>query len=240
MYKLTRFRKSTRYLLSKSNYWLPIFEDILRTQGVPEDFKFIPIVESGLTNAESHKAALGFWQFIDVTAREHGLIVNDEIDERLDPIKSTYAAARFFKRAYKRLGSWTNVAAAYNMGINGFSRASRVQHLSSYYDLDLNRETGEYVFRILAAKEVYGHMNKYGYHHVGKTFDTDISYKTVKVDKSITDLKAYVMARDADWEGFKSLNPWIKGETLTVSEKRKYFYLRLPIPDPEKSDDTAI
>jgi membrane-bound lytic murein transglycosylase D len=143
---------------------LPLIESILIEEGVPSDFKYIPLIESGLTaNTSSPKGASGYWQFIPATARNFGLVVNGEIDERQDLVKSTRAAARYLKALYKEFNSWTLVAAAFNMGDSKLRSAIQKQREDNYFRLKLNRETSEYVYKIISMKEVIEHPTHHGY-----------------------------------------------------------------------------
>src|SRR5690606_1606222 len=132
--------------------WLPKIEPILRRHGIPEDFKYVPLVESGLKSGTSHRGASGYWQFMPATARSFGLKVNGKIDERQDIIKSTEAAARYIKALYKIFGNWTLVAAAYNVGEGSLLRSIKSQGVDNYYLLSLNAETTSYVYRLISMK----------------------------------------------------------------------------------------
>src|SRR5436190_3586893 len=153
---------SSRLLLKNVRLWLPQIAEILKANKIPEDFKYVAVAESNLTNSKSNKGAAGFWQFTEATALELKLEVNDEVDERYHPVKSTQAASIFFKRAYKKFGTWTAAAASYNRGINGLERAFKNQNVNSYYDLALNDETSRYIFRVMAIKDLIKNPKKYG------------------------------------------------------------------------------
>src|SRR5688572_6618278 len=150
----TYFHSNTIFLIKRANRWLPQMEKILEAHGIPEDFKYLPLIESGLLNAVSPADAVGYWQTLEGSGKELGLEITKEVDERYDPLKATVAACKYLKKAYEKFGSWTLVAASYNRGMNGLDRAIENQNEKSYYDLFLNDETSRYVFRLLAIKEI--------------------------------------------------------------------------------------
>lgn len=143
--------------------WLGVVEPILEKQGVPTDFKYIPLIESGFKSGTSEKGASGFWQFMPSTARAYGLVVNDELDEREDIYKSTLAAAKYIKAMYREFGSWTLAAAAYNIGEGNLRRSMIRQGEDNYFRLSLNKETASYVYKLISIKEVIEHPDKYGF-----------------------------------------------------------------------------
>lgn len=154
----------------KADQHLPQISAILDSYGIPEDFKYIPLVESGLDpKITSHKGAGGYWQFIPSTARLYGLKVNDTVDERLDLVKSTHAAAKYLRSLYKEFGDWTLVAAAYNVGGGSLKKSIKRQGTESYYELKLNKETGSYVYKLISVKEVIENPGRYGYTRLAKS-----------------------------------------------------------------------
>ena len=187
----TYWHNNTIFLIKKANRWFPAIEKVLADEGVPDDFKYLTAIEGNLRNDISPKNAVGFWQFRRSTAREYGLEVSREVDERYDPIKSTYAACRYLKKAYERFGSWTMVAASYNRGMAGISRAIDDQKVDSYYDLLLNEETSRYVFRILAIKEIIADPAKYNFNIDEEHLYEPYSLQFVEVSNSIDDLVAF-------------------------------------------------
>lgn len=216
---------SSRLLLKNASIWLPVFHQILDKQGIPSDFKYVAVVESNLQNLYSPKGAVGFWQLKALTAQELGLEVSEEVDERLHPIKATYAACKFFKMAYKQFGSWTVTAAAYNRGMGGIQRAMKNQGVSEFYDLDLNKETAAYMYRLLAMKDVMEHPKKYGLkiYNWGRP-----AVKTVTVNQSIHDLKEFAAKQNIPYDVLKGFNPWLIADKLSV-EKGKSYIIELPV-----------
>jgi hypothetical protein len=169
-YRMKKALQSHRYahlqtdmLHRKAEKWFPLIEPILKVYGIPEDFKYIPLVESGLRAGTSVKGASGFWQFMPGTARSFGLKVNDAVDERQNMRKSTIAACKYIKSMYAELRSWTLVAAAYNVGDVNLRRQINKQNEDNYFRLKLNRETASYVYKLISMKEIIEKPQKYGY-----------------------------------------------------------------------------
>ncbi|WP_240903242.1 lytic transglycosylase domain-containing protein [Sphingobacterium sp. SGG-5] len=159
------FKKHQSYRLhQQAEKHLPKIAEILKSHDIPEDFKYIPLVESGLNpRIRSHRGAGGYWQFMPATARLFGLKVNGNVDERKDLVKSTHAAARYLNRLYTIFGDWTLVAAAYNLGEGRLKSSMRRQNENNYYQLALNGETGSYVYKLVSMKEIIEKPAKYGY-----------------------------------------------------------------------------
>ena len=160
----------TTHLHTNAAKWFPVVVPILRAYGIPEDFKYVPLVESGFEPGSSVKGASGYWQFMPATARGYGLKVNDKIDERHNVRKSTIAACRYIKSLYKEFGSWTLAAAAYNIGGNSLKRHMANQNEDNYYRMKLNRETASYVYRLISMKEIIERPRLYGYYHKDAKF----------------------------------------------------------------------
>lgn len=153
--KFAYLEQSSHYIHKKADKLLPRISKILKSYGIPDDFKYVAVVESSLNpGTTSHKGAGGYWQFMPATARLYGLRVNGSVDDRLDLNKSTHAAARYLKSLYKEFGDWTLVAAAYNVGGGSLRGSIRRQGKDNYYDLKLNAETGSYVYKIISMKRV--------------------------------------------------------------------------------------
>lgn len=218
---------STIFLMKRAARWLPQIEPILKENGIPEDFKYLPLIESALLNDVSPKNAVGFWQILKTSGKEFGLEVTNEVDERYDPLKSTVAACKYLNKAYKKFGNWTLVAASYNRGMTGVQKAINNQKVNSYYDLFLNDETARYVFRLLAIKEIIENPGRYG-------FDVDSSHlyqpeavRFVEVDQSIRSLVDFSLKEGANYKLLKRLNPWLRDEKLMVKKGKKY---RIALP----------
>ena len=153
----------TSKLHKQAEKWFPIIEPILKKYGVPADFKYMPLVESGLNSGTSPKGASGYWQFMPQTARDFGLRVNSEMDERQNMKRSTVAAAKYLKSLYHEFGSWTLAAAAYNIGEGSLKKQIERQNQDNYYKMHLNRETASYVYKLISMKEIIENPTRHGY-----------------------------------------------------------------------------
>jgi hypothetical protein len=154
----------TNKLHKRAEQWFPIIEPILKKYGIPDDFKYIPLIESGmLRNQYSPKGAAGLWQLMPETAKDYGLIVNDKVDERLNVKLATIVAAKYIRDLHKEFSSWTMTAAAYNGGQGRMKRQIQKQNQSNYFKLYLNHETGKYVYSLISMKQVIEHPEDYGY-----------------------------------------------------------------------------
>ncbi len=218
---------NTIFLMKRANRWLPQMQKILEEHGIPQDFKYLPLIESNLLNVTSYKDAVGYWQILKTSGRELGLEITNEVDERYDPLKATEAACKYIKRSYKKFGSWTMVAASYNRGMGGVERALENQKESSYYDLYLNDETSRYVFRILAIKEIAENPLRYGFRIDPSHLYQQESLKYIEVEETIKDLIAFAKAQGINYKLLKRHNPWLREERLTVRKGKKY---RIAIP----------
>lgn len=223
----TYLHNSTIFLMKRAARWLPQIEVILKEQGIPEDFKYLPLIESALLNDVSPKNAVGFWQILSTSGKELGLEITKEVDERYDPLKSTVAATKYLRKAYAKFGSWTLVAASYNRGMTGLQKAINNQKVNSYYDLFLNDETSRYVFRLLAIKEIIEHPDKYGFKVDSSHVYQPEAVRYVEVDKSIKNLVDFSLSQGANYKLLKRLNPWLRDEKLNVKKGKKY---RIALP----------
>jgi len=151
----TYWHSSSLLLLKRAARWFPVIEHILKENGIPDDFKYLALIESGLENVTSPAGAKGFWQFLKGTAKDYGLEVNNEVDERYNVEKATQAACKYFNKAHEKYKNWTLVAAAFNAGNKGIDRQIEKQKVNNYYSLLLDDETERYVFRILAIKTIF-------------------------------------------------------------------------------------
>lgn len=224
----TYFHSNTLFLIKRANRWLPQIEEILRKHDIPEDFKYLPLIESNLLNDVSPKQAVGYWQILRDAGRENGLEINNEVDERYDPIKSTEAACRYLRKAYNRFGNWTLVAASYNRGMAGMQRALDNQRVDNYYDLFLNEETSRYVFRILAIKEIIENPSRYGFRVDPRHLYQQERLRHVEVSETIKDLVEFAIEHNTNYKLIKRHNPWLRDNRLTVKKGKTY---RIAIPE---------
>jgi membrane-bound lytic murein transglycosylase D len=220
-------KNQIKLLYKKSMLWFPVIEPVLEKHGIPDDFKYIVIVESGFSNAISPKGAAGFWQLVEPTAISYGLEVNEEIDERLNVEKSTEVACKYIKDAHKRLGSWTLAAAAYNRGINALEKQIEKQETVDYYSLILNEQTSKYLFKIIAIKEIFTHPSNYGIVINQNHANLSIPAQLYRVDTTIHDLFKWCEAKSVNFQHLTTINPWIKSNTLYV-DSGKTFWLKVP------------
>jgi hypothetical protein len=224
----TYFHSNTLFLIKRANRWLPQIEEILRENDVPEDFKYLPLIESNLLNDISPKNAVGYWQIRRDAGKENGLEINNEVDERYDPLKATAAACRYLKTAYRKFGNWTLVAASYNRGMSGLQRAINNQEVDSYYDLYLNDETSRYVFRILAIKEIVENPLTYGFKVNPKHLYREEPLRYIEVNETIKDLVTFAKQHNSNFKQIKRYNPWLRDEKLTVRRGQNY---RIAFPE---------
>jgi len=195
---------------------------------IPSDFKYLPVIESGLQNVVSPKKAVGYWQILRGTGKELGLEISREVDERYDPIKSTQAACKYLIKAYEKFGNWTNAAASYNMGMRGLSNRIDEQKVDSYYDLMLNDETSRYVFRILAVKEIMENREKYGYEIPEHRLYKQESLQQVLVEQNIKSLVDFALDQGINYKTLKIHNPWLRSNSLTIKRKGNSYTLLIP------------
>lgn len=218
----TYWHTNTILMIKRANRWLPMIAEELKRDSIPDDFKYIVAIETNFKNDTSPRGAVGFWQFVKDAAVEKGLEVDDEVDERYDPVKSTRAAADYLKHAYEKFGSWTMAAASYNRGVTGMVNAIEHQKERDYYKLMLNEETSRYVFRILAAKMVLEDPEKYGYdvqpQHLYAPFETH----EVEVTESIPSLVDWSIDHGITFRQLKRYNPWIQSDQLTITNGKTY------------------
>lgn len=218
----TYWHNNTIFLMKRANRWFPQMEPILKKYGIPDDFKYLPLIESGLMNDISPKDAVGFWQIVKSAGKENGLEITNDVDERYDPIKATEAACRYLKTAYNKFGNWTSVAASYNRGMGGIGRALENQQVDSYYDLYLNDETARYVFRILACKEIVENPSRYGFKVDPRHLYEPEKLRYVTVTQTIPDLIAFAKQQGTNYKLLKRHNPWLRDDKLTVKKGKSY------------------
>jgi hypothetical protein len=223
----TFWQSNTMLLIKRSKKYFPIIEPILKSYNIPDDFKYLAVAESGLTQATSPAGAKGFWQFMPATGKSYGLEVNQGIDERLHLKKSTQAACEYLLKAKSATGSWTMAAAGYNRGTSGIVKDAKYQGSKSYYDLYLNSETSRYVMRILALKTILSQPETYGFYISPKDVYTYPETVEIEVDTTISDLSVFAQNMSLKYKDIKLLNPWIKRKTLPNKSRRTY-YLEIP------------
>lgn len=211
------WHSNTILMIKRAHRWMPTISEVLKENNIPDDFKYIVAIESNFEeNARSHRNAVGFWQLLEGTAEQYGLEVNGEVDERRDPVEATKAACEYLHDAYDKFGSWTSVAASYNVGMRGLERRLEEQKVDSYFDVLLNDETARYMFRVLAAKAILEDPSAYGFNVPIAERYVQPEFDTVFVDETITDLVDFAHAHDITYKTLKRYNPWLRRERLTV------------------------
>lgn len=221
----TYWQSSSLLAHKRANRWFPVIEPILKREGVPEDMKYIPLVESGLTNVVSPAGAVGFWQFMPATAVAEGLEVNDEVDERYNVVRSTEAACAYLKEAYQRYGSWAMAAASYNLGQGNLEKQLGRQKEKNYFDLLLPEETSRYVFRVLAMRSIITDPERYGFHLRKKDLYPPYLTRAVALVPPVVDLNAFANANGTNYKMLKLLNPWLRDNLLGEHPGKTYTVL---------------
>lgn len=223
----TYWHSQTVLLLKRANRFLPIIEPILKEYNIPNDFKYLAVAESALTQAVSPAQAVGFWQILEGTAMELGLEVNKEVDERYHIEKSTRAACEFLQQSYNRFGSWTLAAASYNFGRTGMLRQMDRQAGTSYYDMVLGEETGRYMFRILAFKLIFANPQQYGFFLEPHELYPPLKFFEVPVDTAVTDFAQFAKHFSTNYKILKLYNPWLRENYLT-NKNSKCYSIKIP------------
>ena len=223
----TYWQSNGLLLIKKAHKYFPLIEPMLKKYGIPDDFKYLAVAESGLENNSSPAGAAGFWQFLKSSAKEYGLEVNQNVDERYNLEKATRIAAEYLKKSKERFGTWTLAAAAYNAGNARIAKNLKRQQVDNYYDLLLNNETARYVFRIVALKEVLSYPKKYGFE-----FDEEDLYKLpntqiVEVDTVITNIASFAKTFNTNYKELKLHNAWLRENKLN-NKSRKLYQIKIP------------
>jgi len=218
----TYWQSNALLWFKRTNKYFPVIEPILKEKGVPDDFKYLSVIESDLRNVTSPAGAKGMWQMLQEAARENGLEVNSNVDERYHLEKATRAACDYLIAAKERLGSWTLAAAAYHAGNYGIEKRLEEQQVSSYYDVLAGENTERYIPRIIAAKEILTHPEKYGFE-----FEKDDLYElgptyTVEVDTAIADIASFAKKYGTNYKELKMYNPWLRENKLNNKTQRLY------------------
>jgi membrane-bound lytic murein transglycosylase D len=218
---------STILIIMRANRYLPLIENILKRNNVPDDFKYLVAAESEYSNMVSPAGATGFWQIMPETGREEGMEINTVVDERFDVEKSTQFACDYFLKSYEKFGNWTLAAASYDGGRSGVDEQIDIQHQHNYYDLLLSEETARYIFRVVAYKLIITNPENYGF-RIGKTeLYPELRYYEVKVDTPVTDFSAFAEKFGTNYKLLKILNPWLRKPYLSPKLNKEYF-IKIP------------
>ncbi len=224
----TYYHSSTLLYLKRAARWFPVIEPILKKYNIPNDFKYMAVIESGLDNVVSPAGATGFWQLMKPAARKFGLEVNKEVDERYHVEKATEAACKYLLDAKKRYGNWTLAAASYNLGTNGITEQLERQKANNYYNLVLNEETSRFVFRLLAVKEVMENPAKYGFEISDTDLYKPLKYYEVEVKKRVKHWADFAAKYGINYKILKLYNPWLRQNYLKNRKHKKYL-IKIPV-----------
>ncbi len=238
IHKITYWHSETFLYLKRAHRYFPEIEKILKKNGIPEDFKYLPVAESGLSNTISPAGAAGFWQIMKRTGQSYGLEINKEVDERYHFEKSAETACKYLKDAYKKYRNWALVAASYNTGQGNLDKQLKRQNASSYYDLLLNIETSRYVYRIIAFKIIMENPQKYGFKFRKRDLYPEIPYKEITIDTAVTDFSKFAENFKTNYKILKYLNPWLRDSFLTNKYNKKYT-IKIPLEGSRNKNYTA-
>jgi hypothetical protein len=223
----SHWHSNTIMMMKMAPRWFPMFEKVFKDMGVPDDFKYVSLIESRLKNEDSPAGAAGFWHIMPATAKDYGLYMDEEVDERYDPELATEVAAKFFLEAKERFGSWVNAAACYNRGMAGYARAIKHQQVSNYYDLKMNPETARYVFRIIAVKMIMENPERYGFYLSEKDLYKPLDTYEVTIDSTVSDWADFAKENGTIYKYVRLYNPWIQEKYLN-NKKRRSYQVKLP------------
>ncbi|NHF59400.1 lytic transglycosylase domain-containing protein [Flavobacteriaceae bacterium TP-CH-4] len=218
----TYWQSNAVLLMKRANKYFPVIEPILAKNGVPDDFKYLAVAESGLQNVVSPAGATGFWQIMKTTGKEYGLEVNSNVDERYHLEKATEVACRYLKKSKERFGTWTLAAASYNAGPGSIDKFMGIQKAENYYDLLLGEETGRYVFRIMAIKEILSSPEKYGFRIDEEDMYQAVPTFKVEVNEPILSFADFAKQYEINYKVLKRHNPWLRQPHLNNASRKKY------------------
>ena len=224
----TYWHSATILAIKRAARWFPVIEPILKQNNIPDDFKYLAVVESNLENVISPAGATGYWQFIKSAAKQYGLEVTDEVDERYDVIKSTEAACKYLNAAYAMFGNWTMSASSYNAGMSGIDKWSGLQKTTNYWNLVLGSETSRYVSRIIAMKLIMENPSAYGYDLKEEDLYKPLKYKEVELTSSVTDFAEYASTLGVNYKTLKLYNPWLRDTKLKIRSGVTY---KIKVPE---------
>lgn len=223
----TYWHSFTILAIKRANRWFPIIEPILKKNRIPDDFKYLAVIESGLYNAVSPSGATGFWQIMESVGKKYGLEIDDQVDERYNVEKSTEAACKYFEESYGLFKNWTLAAASYNMGMNGVQRQLERQKTDNYYNLSISEETSRYISRIIALKEILKDPKKFGYYLTNDQLYKPLKTHNIEVSENISDIADFGIKNGINYKIIKLYNPWLR-ENLLDNKHHKSYTIKLP------------
>jgi membrane-bound lytic murein transglycosylase D len=218
----TYWQSSTQIVLKRSKRAFAVIEPILKANGIPDDFKYLAVVESGLADVVSGSGAAGYWQFMKNTGASYGLEISDNADERYHLEKATLAACKYLKHSKELLGSWAMAAGSYNRGLQGVLNAKNAQKQTDYYNLYLNSETSRYVLRMVAMKLIFENPRHYGFQIKPSDYYGLIETYSVKVESNISSLPEWAIEHQTTYKIIRELNPWLQGYDIKASSMQSY------------------
>ncbi len=218
---------ATILAMKRANRWFPVIEPILKRNNIPDDFKYVSVIESNLNNSISSAGAVGFWQLTEDVAKKYGLEVSDEVDERYNVERSTEAACKYFLDAYNEFKSWTLAAAAFNMGRNGLEKQMERQKVKNYYNLLLSDETSRYVARIIVTKVIFNNPAEYGYSLNQNDLYPPLKTHNVEINSSVENWTDFAFSHGVNYKILKYFNPWLRDISLT-NKKNKTYEIKIP------------
>lgn len=228
------FHSQTIRLIKMAPRYFSVIEPILKEKGLHDDFKYLAVAESNLDpKAISPAGAVGMWQFLRSTAREYGLEVTPEVDERYHVEKSTVAACDYMKSAYEKFGSWSLAAAAYNAGRTFVVKQTERQKNNNYFDMLLGEETERYLFRILALKLVLENPEEYGFFIPEEEKYPIIPTTEIEIDGPVDHFADFAFEHGTNYKILKMFNPWLRENYLTNSSGKKYM-IRIPVANARR------
>lgn len=223
----TYWQSKTILLIKRSKKYFPIIEKILADNNIPDDFKYLALIESGLENVTSPSGAKGFWQIMKTTGKEYGLEINSNVDERYNLNLSTRLACKYLKKAKDKFGSWILAAAAFNRGINGVQNKITNQDQTVYENILFGEETKRYVFRIIALKNIVESPESFGFYIREEQMYNPIKYKEIKIDIPLNNISDFSKVFGLSYKNFKIHNPWLLENHLN-NKSRKVYTISIP------------
>jgi len=230
---------STIMIIKRANRYLPVIENILKMNNIPDDFKYLVAAESEYSNMVSPAGATGFWQIMSETGKEEGMEINNIVDERYHLERSTQFACDYFRKSYQKYGNWTLTAASYNGGRAALDEQIRIQQQNNYYDLLLSEETARYIFRAVAYKLVITDPEAFGFTLAKSDLYPVLNYYEVKVDTAVTDFSVFAKQMGTNYKMLKYLNPWLRKPYLTPKPNKVYL-IKIPAEGMRSIEQTEI
>ncbi len=224
----TYWHSNTILALKRAARWFPVIEPILKQNNIPDDFKFLCLIESNLENVSSPAGAVGFWQFLKTVGLQYGLEINSQIDERYDVEKSSEAACKYLNDAYDIFGSWTLAAASFNFGKNGIKKQLTRQKANNYYNLVLGEETSRYIPRAIAMKQIFSNPKLYGFNIPQNERYKPLKTKSIVIDSTISNFPEFAVSYGINYKILKEFNPWLRDNKLINKRKKKYL-IKIPL-----------